>query len=81
MVILNGIAGTQDLDAFQSRNRPDEFGLNLFRKRRRDAVRINRDIIDTLGLEEDLMAISLAEAHNLVFDRRAVARAAPLDGA
>ena len=35
------------------------------------------EIIEAFGLKEDLMAFPLCKAHNLVFNGRAIARAAP----
>ncbi len=53
--------------------------LHVLRQRRRDAVRIDGDIIETLGLEKDLMALAVAEAHHLILDGRAIAWAKALD--
>ena len=53
--------------------------LHLLRQRGRDAVRIDRRIVEPLGLEKDLVPVALAEAHDLVLDRRAIARSAALD--
>src|ERR1039458_6342245 len=43
------------------------------------AVGINLDRVAALGLEENLMALLVAEAHHLVLDRRAIARSLALD--
>ena len=48
--------------------------LHVARQRGRDAVRVDRVVVQPLGLEEDLVPLALGEAHDLVLDRRAVAR-------
>ena len=58
----------------QSRNRRHQRRLHIFRQRCRDAVRIDRRVVETFRLEKNLMPVALAEAHDLVFDRRAIAR-------
>ena len=55
--------------------------LHVLGQRGRDAVRIDGVVVETLRLEEDLVAAALLEADDLVFDRGAIARADALDGA
>src|SRR5262249_60358246 len=55
--------------------------LHILRQRRRNAVWIDRVIVEALGLEEDLVALALLKANHLVFDRWTVARADALDRA
>ena len=55
--------------------------LNVFGQRGRDAVRIDGVVVEAFGLEKDLVAAALLEAHDLVLDRGTVARADALDGA
>ena len=57
----------------------EQRALHLFRQRCGDAVGINRVVVESLRLEENLMAVTLAEPHDLVFDRRAIARTATGD--
>ena len=64
---------------FKSRNRRDQRMLHVFRQRRRDAVRINGVIVETFRLQENLMAVALAEFDDLVFDRRTITRARARD--
>ena len=49
--------------------------LHVARQRGRDAVRIDRVVVEPFRLEEDLVPLALGEAHHLVLDRRAIARA------
>ena len=44
-----------------------------------DAVRIDGGVVQPLGLEENLVPVALAEAHDLVLDRGAIARAPARD--
>src|SRR3546814_20607664 len=55
-------------DGFQQR------GLDFTWQRGRDAVRIDGIVVQSLGLEENLVAVALAETHHLVLDRRAITR-------
>src|SRR5205823_2490324 len=60
----------------EARNSRDQRALDLLGERGRDAVGIDGGIVEPFRLEEDLVAVALAEAHDLVLDRRAIARAA-----
>src|SRR5215469_1310611 len=55
--------------------------LYLLRQRGRDAVWVKGRIIKSLGLQKNLMRLALLELCDLVFDRRAIARARPRNGA
>ena len=57
----------------------DERVLHLFRKRRRNSVWIDGVIVETFRLQKNLMAVALAELHDLVFDRRTITRTAACD--
>ncbi len=81
IIVFDGIAGTQDVRMLAARDRMHERELDVERQRRRDPVRIDLVRRETLGLEEDLVARALREAHDLVLDRRTVARADALDDA
>ena len=54
-------------------------GLDLARQRGRDAVGIDRVVVQPLGLEENLVPVAFGEPHHLVLDRRAIARADAFD--
>ena len=79
MVVFDGIAGAQDPRLLQPRDGGDHRRLHIFRQAGRDAVRIDRVVVQPLGLQEDLVALAFGEAHHLVLDRGAVARPHPLD--
>ena len=53
--------------------------LDLVRQRGRDAVRVDRVIIQTFRLQEDLVLGPVSKAHDLVLDGRTIARPAPGD--
>ena len=59
--------------------RRDHGALDVLGQRGRDAVRIDRGVVEPLRLEENLVPVALAEAHDLVLDRRAIARPAARD--
>src|SRR5947209_12589172 len=50
-------------------------------ERRRNAIRINEPIGETLRLAKDLVGVAAGIPAHLVFDRRAIMRSPPLDGA
>ena len=79
MVVFDGIARPDHPGPFQPRNGREQRELHVLRQRGRDAVRIDRVVVEPFRLEEDLVPVALAEAHDLVLDRRAIARAAALD--
>ena len=57
----------------------EEGVLHVVGQRGGDAVRIDGVVVEAFGLEEDLVPLALGEAHHLVLDGRAVARADALD--
>src|SRR5450756_926903 len=79
MVIFDRIAGSDHADALEARYRGQESQLNLFRQRRRDAVGVNRGVVETFRLQEDLVPVAIAEPDDLVLDRRAIAWSGALD--
>ena len=81
MVVFDGVAGPQDFAAFEARDRADDLRLDVLGKRGGDAVRVDGRVVEAFRLEENLVAVALAEAHHLVLDRRAIARTAALDAA
>ena len=79
MVVFDGVARPHHARLFEPRNGRHQRELHVLRQRGRNAVRIDRGVVETFRLEENLMAVALAEADDLVLDRGAIARAAALD--
>ena len=79
MVVFDRIARPHDARALQAGNRCDQSELHVLRQRGRDPVRIDGGVVEAFRLEKDLMPVALAEAHDLVLDRGAIARPAALD--
>ena len=79
MVVFDGIARPHDAGALQPGNGGHQRRLDVLRQRGRDAVRIDRRVVEPFRLEKNLVPVALAEAHDLVLDRRAIARTAALD--
>ena len=68
VIIFDRIAGLQDFRLFQPRDRGDKLRLNFFRQGGRNSVWINGGIIQSFGLKEDLVSVSLSELDDLVFN-------------
>ena len=81
IVVLDRVAGPQDVRVLAALDRAHERELHVERQRRRDAVRVDLVRREAFGFEEDLVARPLGEAHDLVLDRRTVARTDALDDA
>src|SRR5262249_57675104 len=79
VVVLDGIAGPDDAGVLEPRDGRDQRELDLFRQRRRDAVRIDGRIVEPFRLEKNLMPVALPEAPDLVPDPRPIPRPFPLD--
>ena len=79
IVVFDGVAGPLHARLLEARDGGEEGELHIFGERGRDAVRIDGVVVETFRLEEDLMPLALLEAHHLVFDGRAIARADALD--
>ena len=79
MVVFDGVARPHHPGAFQPRDGREQRALHVLRQRGRDAVRIDRGVVQPFRLKENLVPVALAEADDLVLDRRAIARAAALD--
>src|ERR1041384_7118061 len=79
MVVLDGVARPDHPRPPQARNGEKQSGLHLLLQRGRDAVRIDRGVVEAFRLEENLVAVALAEADDLVLDRRTVAGPPALD--
>ena len=67
----------QDPGGLEPGNAGDDAVLDMARQARRNPVRIDGVIVQTLGFEEDLVRLALGEPLYLILDRRAVARALP----
>ena len=76
-----GPAGARNLGALEARDGSHERELHIERQRCRDPVRIKLVGGQAFGLEENLVRVLVGEAHHLVLDRGAVARADALDHA
>ena len=66
VVVLDRVAGSQDVRLFESLDRMDQVELNVERQTRRDSVRVVLVGRQPLGLEKDLMARFAGKAMNLV---------------
>ena len=65
MVIFDGIAGPQHLRPFESLDAVKEFELHRRRQRRRNAIGIDRRVVEPLRLEENLMRWASAKRTTL----------------
>src|SRR4029453_11652154 len=81
VIVFDGVTRPDDARRLEPGDGREESVLNVFGERGRDAVRIDGVVVEAFGLEKDLMAAALLEAHDLVLDRGTVARADALDGA
>src|ERR1700691_6144937 len=79
MVIFDGITGPDHPNLLQARDRCQNGQLDLFGQRSGDTVRIDRAVVEAFRLQEDLVAIAVAEADDLVLDRWTIAWTAALD--
>ena len=79
MIVFDGVARPDDARLFEAGDGGDHRVLHILRQRGRDAVRIDGVVVEAFRLEEDLMPVALAEPHDLVLDRRAIARTAAGD--
>ena len=74
-VVLDGVAGAQHLGVFEAGNRLQDRQLHFDRQRSAHAVDVNLVRVQAFGFEEELVHFLVGELDDLVFDRRAVARA------
>ncbi len=79
IVVLDRIAGPRDVCVLETLDRTHQRQLHVERQRGGDAVRVDLERVQTFRLDEDLVRALLGEAHDLVFDRRTVARADAFD--
>ena len=73
-IVLDGVAIAQHMCARQGRNRLQNAILHIHRQAGRQAVDVNFFRAATFGLQEDVMPTAIGKAHDLVLDRRAIAR-------
>ncbi len=79
VIVLDGVAETLDADLLQAGDGAQERLLHVLRQRGGDAVGVDGVVVQALGFEENLMRRAVAEAHDLVLDGRAIARAGAAD--
>ena len=77
--ILNGIARLDDFTSLQPGYAAHQSQLDIRGERRGNSIGVDEPAIQTLGFEKDLVPIAIAEAVDLVFDRRTIARPPALD--
>ena len=73
VIVFDGVARPNHLHPLKARDSGQDRELNLLRQRSRDAVGIDGGVVEPFRLPEDLMAVAVAEADDLVLDRRTVA--------
>ncbi len=76
-VVFDRIAGPQHRGVLEPRQRPDQFSLEIRRQAHGEAVHVDLVDVESFGFEKDLMPLAMREPHDLVFERRAVARTDP----
>ena len=69
MIIFYRISRLEDSNVLQAWNCPQENLLHVLGQGGRDTVRIDRRVIQPLGLKKDLVPIPFTETNDLVFDR------------
>src|SRR6516165_1352579 len=79
VVVFDGVAGPDHPGPLQPRDGREDCELNLLRQRGRDPVRIDGGVVQALGLEKNLMPVTIAELDDLVLDRWAIARSGAPD--
>ena len=78
-VVLDRVAMTHEACVLQAHAATQERLLDLARQGRRHAIHVDDVGVEPLGLEEDLVPFAIGEAHDLVLDRRTIARPHPFD--
>ena len=81
VIVLDGVAGTQDVAVLKSLHRAYQRQLDVERQACRNAVRINLVRRQPFWFEENVVTVLRRETVDLVFDRWAIARPNPLDDA
>ncbi len=80
-VVLDGVGQPEHAGVLQPGNARVDHALDVLGHRGGHALHIPFVRVESLGFKEDRMAVLVAEADDLVLDRRAVARAGAVDGA
>ena len=78
-VVFDGVAGAHHLGVFEAGNRFQNLQLHFDRQRSAHAVDVDFVRVQAFGFEEELVRVLVGKLDDLVFDRRAVARADGLD--
>ena len=73
-VVLDRVARPQHHGVLEARQRVNELLLDLARQRHREAVDVDLVDVEAFRLEIDLVPLPVGEPHDLVFERRTVAR-------
>ena len=74
-VVLDGVAGTEHHSVLKARNLAHQFALQICWQAGREAVQVSLVGMPAFWFKKQLMALFIGEFDDLVFDRRAVARA------
>ena len=74
-VVFDGVAGAQHLGVLEAGDRVQNCKLHFDRQRCAHAVDVDLVRVQAFGLEEELVRRLVGKLDDLVFDRRAVARA------
>ena len=80
-VVLNGVGRAGHLGVFQTGQGAHHLDLHILRQRGGEALDVNLLGIQAHGLQEELVAVLVGEAHHFVLNGRAVPGANPLNGA
>ena len=81
VVVLHRVAGAEDHRLLEARNRAQHRQLHILRQASVRALHVHLVGVPALRLQEQLVALLVGEAHDLVLDRGAVARTDALDRA
>ena len=81
IVVFDRVARPDDADVLEARHGLEERLLHLGGQGGREAVRIDRRVVEALGLEEDLVRVAISEPDDLILDRGAIARPTALNPA
>ena len=78
-VVLDRVSRPHHRRSLQARQGVNQFELHVSRQAHRVAVQIDLVDVQTLRLEEQVMALPVGKPHHLVFERRAIARTDALE--
>ena len=74
VVVFDGIARTEHLGVFETRNLAHGAELYIFRKARAESVDIDFTCVPTFRLYENLVTVLVGKTVDFVFDARAISR-------